>query len=162
MTGTKSKNSFEESFKFVLPGYNVRPLEMSGAIGQEQLKKLPDFISTRRKNAEIFTELFQDSKTFNIQTEIGNSSWFGFSLIIKKGVEVNRNEVISNLSKHKIDCRPIVTGNFLKNTSVLEYFNYEIHGNLINSEHLDRNGFFVGNHQVDLVREITYLYEVLS
>lgn len=162
VTGTKSKNSFEESFKFVLPGYNVRPLEMSGAIGQEQLKKLPDFISTRRKNAEIFTELFQDSKTFNIQTEIGNSSWFGFSLIIKKGVEVNRNDVISNLSKHKIDCRPIVTGNFLKNTSVLEYFNYEIHGNLINSEHLDRNGFFVGNHQVDLVREITYLYEVLS
>lgn len=162
VTGTKSKNSFEESFKFVLPGYNVRPLEMSGAIGQEQLKKLPNFISTRRKNAEIFTELFLDSKIFKIQTEIGNSSWFGFSLIIKKGVEVNRHDVISTLSKHKIDCRPIVTGNFLKNTSVLEYFNYEIHGNLINSEHLDRNGFFVGNHQIDLVREITYLYEVLS
>ncbi|WP_170914700.1 DegT/DnrJ/EryC1/StrS family aminotransferase, partial [Salmonella enterica] len=38
VTGTKSDDIFEESFKFVLPGYNVRPLEMSGAIGIEQLK----------------------------------------------------------------------------------------------------------------------------
>ncbi len=35
VTGQKSKDAFEESFKFVLPGYNLRPLEMSGAIGQE-------------------------------------------------------------------------------------------------------------------------------
>ena len=162
VTGTKSKNLFEESFKFVLPGYNVRPLEMSGAIGQEQLKKLPKFISTRRKNAEIFTELFHNSGIFKTQTEIGNSSWFGFSLIIKKGIDVNRHDVISALSQHKIDCRPIVTGNFLKNTSVLEHFNFEVHGNLINSEYLDKNGFFIGNHQIDLVKEITYLHEVLN
>jgi CDP-6-deoxy-D-xylo-4-hexulose-3-dehydrase len=30
---TKSDDWFEESFRFVLPGYNVRPVEMSGAIG---------------------------------------------------------------------------------------------------------------------------------
>ncbi|MEZ4814796.1 MAG: DegT/DnrJ/EryC1/StrS family aminotransferase [Bdellovibrionota bacterium] len=43
VTGVKSDNEFEEAFKFVLPGYNVRPLEMSGAIGIEQIKKLPTF-----------------------------------------------------------------------------------------------------------------------
>ena len=37
--GEKSDDPFEESFRFVLPGYNLRPLEMSGALGQEQLKK---------------------------------------------------------------------------------------------------------------------------
>lgn len=162
VTGLKSKDPFEESFKFVLPGYNVRPLEISGAIGQEQLKKLPNFLSVRRKNAEIFNELFHDSDIFKIQTEIGNSSWFGFSLIIKKEVDVKRSDVISALYEHNIDCRPIVTGNFLKNTSVLEHFDYQVHGNLHNSELLDKNGFFIGNHQVDLVREIKYLYEVLS
>ena len=41
VTEVKSDDDFEESFKFVLPGYNVRPLEMSGAIGCEQIKKLP-------------------------------------------------------------------------------------------------------------------------
>lgn len=162
VTGIKSKNLFEESFKFVLPGYNVRPLEMSGAIGQEQLKKLPSFIKTRRKNAEIFTELFGNSNIFIIQSEIDTSSWFGFSLIINKETKIERHKVTSTLSEHKIDCRPIVTGNFLKNKSVLQHFNYEVHGNHDNAEHLDNNGFFVGNHQVDLTEEIYYLHKILK
>ena len=45
----KSNDLFSESFRFVLPGYNVRPLEMSGAIGLEQIKKLEDFVKQRRK-----------------------------------------------------------------------------------------------------------------
>ena len=49
--GTKSDVAFEESFRFVLPGYNVRPLELSGAIGLEQLKKLPNLVQARRVNA---------------------------------------------------------------------------------------------------------------
>lgn len=162
VTGIKSSNFFEESFKFILPGYNVRPLEMSGAVGQEQLKKLPTFIDIRRKNAEIFYELFQNSSIFTIQSEIGESSWFGFSLIIKEGLNVDRNKIVSTLSDKKIDCRPIVTGNFLKNKSVLEYFNYEVHGELINSEHLDKHGFFVGNYQTGLNEELEYLYNTLK
>ena len=50
----KSNDWFKESFNFVLPGYNVRPVEMSGAIGIEQLKKLPLFLKQRRKNAKLF------------------------------------------------------------------------------------------------------------
>jgi CDP-6-deoxy-D-xylo-4-hexulose-3-dehydrase len=37
----KSNDWFEESFRFVLPGYNVRPVEMSGAIGVEQFNHVP-------------------------------------------------------------------------------------------------------------------------
>jgi CDP-6-deoxy-D-xylo-4-hexulose-3-dehydrase len=54
VSGEKSDDPFEESFKFMLPGYNARPLEMSGALGIEQLKKLPQFIQTRQKNAQLF------------------------------------------------------------------------------------------------------------
>ena len=39
----KSDDWFHRSFRFVLPGYNVRPTEISGAIGTEQLIKLPNF-----------------------------------------------------------------------------------------------------------------------
>ena len=35
----KSGNQFDDLFRFVLPGYNLRPLELEGAIGSEQLKK---------------------------------------------------------------------------------------------------------------------------
>lgn len=162
LTGTKSDDPFEESFKFILPGYNVRPLEMSGAIGIEQLKKLPSFIAQRRKNAEYFISLFADHQDFLIQKEIGNSSWFGFSFIIRQGADITRKEVVKKLVDNGIECRPIVTGNFLKNKEVLEYFDYEVSGTVDNAEYLDKNGLFVGNHQIDLTEQLNLLHEVLS
>ncbi len=158
---TKSDDWFEESFRFVLPGYNVRPVEMSGAIGREQLKKLPSFLEQRRKNAELFIKLFKDHKDFMIQKDIDNSSWFGFSLIIKPEAKRKRKEVIQKLQENKIDCRPIVTGNFTRN-HVMKFFDYEVHEELKNADYLHDNGLFVGNSQMDLSREIRYLFEVLS
>lgn len=161
VTGEKSDDAFEESFKFVLPGYNVRPLEMSGALGIEQLKKLPNFIKTRRDNAKLFESLFADHPFIEIQKETGNSSWFGFSLILKENAPYSRAELVKKLVENGIECRPIVTGNFLKNKEVLEFFDYEVAGSLEAAEYLDENGLFVGNHQNDIEAEIKLLAKVL-
>lgn len=158
---TKSDDWFEESFRFVLPGYNVRPVEMSGAIGIEQLKKLPNFLAKRRENAKFFQELFSNHPDFIIQKDISNSSWFGFSLIIKPTSKLKRVDVVKKLMDAKIDCRPIVTGNFTRN-DVMKYFDYTIHGELKNADYLHENGLFVGNHQIGLENEIKYLAEVLK
>lgn len=162
ITGVKSDNPFEESFKFVLPGYNVRPLEMSGAIGIEQLKKLPKFLEQRKINAEYFKSKFANHPNFIIQQEIGKSSWFGFSLIIRPDANVTRSQVVEILAKNEIECRPIVTGNFLKNHDVLKYFDYEISGSVNNADYLDSHGLFVGNHQIDLTGELDLLAKVLE
>lgn len=156
----KSDNWFEESFRFVLPGYNVRPLEMSGAIGIEQLKKLPGFIENRRKNAQIFKEIFKSDERFVIQKEVEESSWFGFSFIIQDQ-NLKREEVIRLLSRNNIDSRPVVTGDFTKN-SVLKYFDYSTHGNLSNAKNLDKKGFFVGNSHQNLKKEIEHLKTILN
>ncbi|NQY30834.1 MAG: DegT/DnrJ/EryC1/StrS family aminotransferase [Flavobacteriaceae bacterium] len=158
---TKSDDWFTESFRFVLPGYNVRPVEMSGAIGVQQLKKLPDFLLKRRDNAILFQELFKNHPDFHIQKEVSSSSWFGFSLIIKPASSIKRKDVVKTLTDNNIDCRPIVTGDFTKN-DVLKYFDYEIFGEMKNAKYLDENGFFVGNHQVSLKEEIYYLYNLLN
>ncbi|MQP24999.1 aminotransferase class V-fold PLP-dependent enzyme [Flavobacterium sp. LMO8] len=157
----KSDNWFEESFRFLLPGYNVRPVEMSGVIGVEQLKKLPSFLDQRRKNAELFISLFKDSNDFYIQKDIDNSSWFGFSFIIKPESNLNRLDIVKKLEENHIDCRPIVTGDFTKN-EVLKYFDCEIFGEMKNAQYLDKKGFFVGNHQIDLTEEIKHLHRVLT
>ncbi len=160
LVSNKSDDWFEESFRFLLPGYNVRPIEMSGAIGLEQLKKLPNFLENRRANAKLFIELFQNSKDFYIQKNIDNSSWFGFSLIIKPNSSLKRADIIKKLTDNNIDCRPIVSGDFTKN-KVLEYFDYEIFGEMKNAKYLDQKGFFVGNHQFNIHKEIKYLHKVL-
>lgn len=162
ISGSKSDDPFEESFKFILPGYNVRPLEMSGAAGTEQLKKLPSFIEARRKNAEYFTDKFNNHPLVNIQVEVGASSWFGFALILKSNASVTRNELVKHLADNQIETRPIVTGNFLKNTEVLRYFEYEVSGTLENAQYINDYGFFVGNHHIPIIKEIDYLFEVLD
>jgi CDP-6-deoxy-D-xylo-4-hexulose-3-dehydrase len=158
---TKSDDWFEESFRFVLPGYNVRPVEMSGAIGIEQLKKLPTFLEQRRKNAKLFVEFFANHPDFMIQKDIDNSSWFGFSLIVKPESQLKRVDVIKKLQENNIDCRPIVTGNFTRN-EVMKFFDYETYGKLKNANYLHDNGFFVGNSQICLKKEIVHLKEVLK
>jgi CDP-4-dehydro-6-deoxyglucose reductase, E1 len=157
----KSDDWFTESFRFVLPGYNVRPLEMSGAIGIEQLKKLPSFIKNRRKNARLFVKLFENHPDFMIQKEISKSSWFGFSLIIRPNSNLKRKDIVQKLMDANIECRPIVTGDFTQN-EVMKYFDYEIHNELKNAKYLHDNGFFVGNQQVIIKDEVKYLFKILS
>ena len=157
----KNEDWFTESFRFVLPGYNVRPLEMSGAIGIEQLKKLPSFIKNRRENAKFFVQLFKNNPDFIIQSELSESSWFGFSLIIKPNSSLTRKDVVNKLMEAKIDCRPIVAGDFTQN-EVMKYFDYEIHDQLKNAKYLHENGFFVGNQQVLIEKEIRYLHKTLT
>jgi CDP-6-deoxy-D-xylo-4-hexulose-3-dehydrase len=158
ITSPKSDNYFEESWRFVLPGYNFRPIEMMGAIGSEQLKKLPEFISFRQKNACYFKEKFNDDSRFYLQKEIGTSSWFGFSLLLKPNTNISRKELTDFLIDKGIEVRPIVAGNFTKN-EVLKYFSYEVFGNMKNADYIDKNGFFVGNHHFNISDKIDYLYD---
>lgn len=149
VTGRKSDDPFEESFKFVLPGYNVRPLEMSGALGVEQVKKLPDIIAARRRNGAVLQEVMADHSDLLIQREIGESSWFGFSLVIRKESNLTRKTLLERLSAKGIECRPIVAGNFLRNP-VMKYMEAEMTGSLTNADHIDTSGVFIGNHHYDI------------
>jgi len=152
----KSDDYLQESFRFVLPGYNVRPLELEGALGIEQVKKLPMIITERRKNAKLFIEILNDHPDLIIQKEIGKSSWFGFSIIIRPDSSMKRLDLVNKLSNLGFEFRPIVTGNFLKN-EVIKYFDSEVHGELKNAEHLDKNGLFIGNHHYPIMDALNSL-----
>ena len=150
VTGTKSDDPFEESFKFVLPGYNLRPVEMSGAIGQEQIAKLPMIVSERRANAERFRALMQGYPQIRIQREIGESSWFGFAMVVQPDAGFDRAALLAALGKHGVECRPVVAGNFAKNDVVVHHMPHRIHGTLTHADDIDRNGLFIGNHHYPL------------
>ena len=156
VTGEKSDDPFEESFRFVLPGYNLRPLEMSGALGREQLKKLPVLIQGRRRNGMLVQQKLSDHPRFMIQEEIGKSSWFGFSLVLRNPAVDSRPNFVKELVEAGFEVRPIVTGNFAKN-EVMKYFKYTTHGELKNANYIDKNGLFVGNHHYEITSAIDAL-----
>jgi CDP-6-deoxy-D-xylo-4-hexulose-3-dehydrase len=161
VTGTKSDDPFEESFRFVLPGYNLRPLEMSGALGQEQIRKLASIVSERRRNAILFREVLSGFSALQAQTEIGESSWFGFSMVLDEMSGVTREQLVAALTVEKVETRPIVAGNFAKNEVVRKHMDHEIHGQLTNADHIDRNGLFIGNHHFPLESQFECLYRAL-
>jgi CDP-6-deoxy-D-xylo-4-hexulose-3-dehydrase len=157
----KRDEDFFEAYRFILPGYNARPLEIAGAIGVEQLKKLDAMVEARRRNAALFQKLFAGDPRFIIQRENGRSSWFCFTIILNPDRRIDRGKVMAALKKADIGYRIITGGNFLRH-DVIKYFDHDRVGEIRNADIAHDRGFFVGNHPHDLTPQIERLREVLD
>lgn len=151
-----------EAYRFILPGYNVRPLELSGAIGREQLKKLPTMTEQRRRNMTLFQRLFAGDKRFIVQRENGKSSCFSFTLILNPDANLDRDRVFASLRQADIGFRIITGGCFLRH-DVIKYYDYDVvDGGVPNAELAHDRGLFVGNFPHDLTPQLIRLREVLD
>jgi CDP-6-deoxy-D-xylo-4-hexulose-3-dehydrase len=156
----RRSDDFFEAYRFILPGYNVRPTEIQGAIGRVQLNKLEDFVRIRRRNAEHFVNLFKGDKRFIIQREIGESSWFCFTMILNPALDIDRKKVLQRLKDAGIEHRIVTGGNILRH-DVIQYYDYIVTKS-VNADIAHYNGFFVGNHPYDVRDKIDYLHDVLK
>jgi CDP-6-deoxy-D-xylo-4-hexulose-3-dehydrase len=157
----KTGNAFDDNFIFATPGYNIRPLEMSGAIGSVQMKKWAGIMDVRQKNADHFVSLFKDKTWCRIQKIIGFSSWFTFGIVLDGELKGRRAEIVQALDKAGIQNRPLASRNFLKQP-VMRDLDYMASGQMTAADDIHDNGFFVGNGSQELVDEIDTLYEVIS
>jgi len=159
--GRRNDDPFFEAYRFVVPGYNLRPLEMCAAVGREQLKKLDDMIRIRRANAALFVRLFTNDSRFIIQREHGISCWFSFTLILKPSAGLDRATVMASMREAGIEFR-MITGGCFPEHEAIKYFDYDIAGGIENATVAHRQGFFVGNHPRDLTAEISEFHRVLA
>ena len=157
----RGEDDFYEAYRFILPGYNARPLDLSGAIGIEQLKKLDSMIAIRRENAEVFVSLFSKDDRFIIQKENGKSSWFSFTIVLNPKYAIDRSSVMEAMRTAEIEFRIITGGCFLRH-DVIKYFNYETVGEIVNANIAHDRGFFVGNYPRDIKPQIENLWKVLD
>ena len=169
----KTGNAFDDNFIFATPGYNVRPLEMSGAIGSVQLTKWNSIMETRLANKEHFLSLFANKSWCRVQKEIGTSSWFTFGIVLDGELKGRRAEVIDALSKAGIQNSPLASRNFLKQP-VMRDLDFIVSGQWVNpnkillaseqmtaADDIHNNGFFVGNGSENIKESIDKLYEVI-
>lgn len=156
----KTGDPFNDNFIFATPGYNVRPLEMSGAIGLEQLKKWPQIMKTRLKNKEHFLSTFSNLSWCRIQKETGTSSWFTFGLVLEGELKGKRAEVIKILTEAGIQTRPLASRNFLKQP-VMRDLDYINNNNYNAADDIHDNGFFVGNGSQDVTKGLTEMHNTI-
>ena len=156
----KTGNAFDDNFIFATPGYNVRPLEMSGAVGSVQLKKWPQIEQRRIDNAKHFVNLFHSKPWCRIQQIIGESSWFTFGMVLDGELKGRRAEIVKALDEAGIQNRPLASRNFLKQP-VMRDLDYIASGEMTAADDIHDNGFFVGNGSKDIRDELDQLYTTI-
>lgn len=149
----------DELFKFIFPGYCLRPLEFSGAVGSVQLQRWNKQLENRLKNYGYFHSLATSKEYLSIQGTRGSPSWFGFACLFKLANKVERKKLYLFLKSRGIESRPIVAGNFATQP-VMRMLDIQINGNLEMSNQINDKGLFFGNDQRDLKSEIDYLFDV--
>ena len=107
---------FDHKYVYEEIGYNLKPMELQGAMGLEQLKKLDKIHELRRKNYRLLYNIYEKYEEFfhlPKATEKSNPSWFAFPLTIKKDAPFKRNDLVDYLEESKIQTRTYFGGNIM-------------------------------------------------
>lgn len=146
----KENPNIDPRFLFVNLGYNLRPMEIQGAMGLNQLKKLDIKNNNRNINRnKILNKLLKDSRNsgiFSSPTEQINSepAWFSLTIILGENYEKLYKSFLTYLTESGVENRPVVTGNFARQP-VFEYLNIDVTPESFKgAEILHNRGFFIG------------------
>ena len=144
-----SKNKNKE-FNFINSGFNLRPLEVSAAIGLSQFKRLPNMMSIRTHNRNNIIKTLKKSNNWNEQFTFFNPrdnlkpSWFGLPLLINPKFKKTKVKFLKFLNRNNLETRPIISGNFA-NQPVIKLYDIKYNKqDLKNSTEIDERGFFIG------------------
>lgn len=154
-----SENSdIQKSFLFVTDGYNFRNTELAAVLGMSQLKRLDKFIEIRRRNYEIFISIINENPNFHSMKYHQGNSCFCLPFICKN--KDIKHKLISLLEQNKIEYRPVVGGNLLKQP----YLNYQIDSNIgiLNADVIHENGIYIGNSQFVSEKDMSKLQSIVN
>ena len=155
----------KNNFNFINSGFNLRPLEISAAIGFNQFKRLNKFKKIRFNNRVKIINKLKNSKKWNEQfTFINpikslNPSWFGLPILINSKYKKKKNKFLNFLNKNGIETRPIISGNFLNQPSVKLYKLNKNKLSFKGSQDVEERGFFIGIHVDPISNEKLNLLE---
>jgi len=144
----------DSRFLFINLGYNLRPMEVQGAMLCVQLKKLHKFNEIRRSNLARVRTALEKNPVFGKQMAMMKASkgmdpaWFGIAMLLNEEYAPQLTEYMAFLTKNGVENRPIISGNFIRQPSIAKYCVGEKPENYQGSEAIHNRGFFIGVHQV--------------
>jgi len=107
---------FDHKYVYDEIGYNLKPIELQSAMGLEQLKKLPEIHSLRKRNYQLMFDIYSKyEEFFHLPRARAGSdvSWFAFPLTIRETAPFTRTKFVDYLEDNLIQTRPYFAGNIL-------------------------------------------------
>lgn len=156
----KVNSTFYSRYTFYDLGYNLRPTEINGFIGNIQLDYLQEIIEKREKNfMTLASKIYSNQNYYPIKYDhIDFVSNFAFPIICKS--KEIRDELVAKCD-NKIEIRPIVGGNMLKQP----FFKKYVKGLIVkspNAELIHEQGFYFGNNPELTRSELNNILRILS
>lgn len=140
-------------------GYNLKPIDMLGAIGSSQLKKFDKIHSLRRSNKARLHQIFETIPGVRVidEPENAETSWFGVPIVYG-----DKHKLVKYLEDHKIQTRNYFAGNLLIHPAYRHLgsgFDYP------NAMKVLENVFFIGcsptinDEMIDYIEEVVGSYK---
>lgn len=152
--------NFDERFLFISGGYNVRPMEIQGAIGTVQLKRLDGMLDAREDLARkvfgwlsksapwlelIGSDLLGATRTKDRRAR--RHSWMTLPMRLRDNAPVSRDAVMQRLEKNGVETRPIIAGNLQRHPASTR-LGCKSATSLRQCDALLERGFMIGCHPV--------------
>jgi CDP-6-deoxy-D-xylo-4-hexulose-3-dehydrase len=137
---------YDHKYVYSHIGYNLKVTDMQAAIGCAQLDKLDGFIARRKENFVKLSSLlkkFEDRLILPCATPHSDPAWFAFPITVKPNAGFTRNDLTQFLEGQKIETRNLFSGNLLRHPA-FEGIPHRIEGDLINTDMITTNTFFIG------------------
>jgi CDP-6-deoxy-D-xylo-4-hexulose-3-dehydrase len=105
----------DHKYVFSNMGYNLKPLDLQGAIGSIQLDKFDEIEENRNRSKEVISHIFTSNisniRTPNVASEKSEPCWFGTPFICEEpGL---KHKLVQYLEDNKIQTRNYFAGNIL-------------------------------------------------
>jgi CDP-6-deoxy-D-xylo-4-hexulose-3-dehydrase len=109
-------HGYDHKYIYSHIGYNLKATDMQAAVGVAQLKKLPGFIESRKRNWRILYDGLKGHEEFLLLPEAtpnSDPSWFGFAITVRPEAPFKRDELVRYLEDRKIATRLLFGGNLI-------------------------------------------------
>ena len=150
-------------FIFLYPAHNMRPTEISGILGKNQLKRLDSNIKKRNDNFNYFLSLLNEKIFF---TELATSGQSNYALIvILKNSDIElRDNVEKTLKKAGVEFRRGLSGggNQLRQPYVRKHIKNLKLNSFPNVEHIHSFSWYIGNYPTLPKSKIKTLAQILN
>ena len=137
---------YDHKYTYSHIGYNLKLTDMQAAVGVAQLKKLPGFIETRKRNWRLLYEGLRPFEEFLIlsqPTPDSDPGWFGFLITVRPKAPFARNDLVRYLESRKIATRLLFGGNLTRQPAYQDV-PYRVVGVLHNTDLVMKQTFWIG------------------
>jgi CDP-6-deoxy-D-xylo-4-hexulose-3-dehydrase len=154
---------FDHKYVYDEIGYNLKPIEIQGAMGLVQLEKLDEIHALRRRNYKLLFSIYEKYEEFfhlpRAQAK-SDPSWFAFPLTIREGAPFTRSDIVDYLEENLIQTRPYFAGNIMLQPAYSHIMNpADAKQNYPVATHVMTHTFFHGTSPVITPEQIAYIGE---